>query len=75
MTRYAIRRTDDGRYLTLQYRAELREDRRIVPLWVPELSRAWTWPTMTEANMAAMIPQYGIGLPAGGDWTVEAVAA
>ena len=75
MTRYAIRRTDDGRYLTLQYRADPRATSAIVPLWVPERDRAWTWPTMTEANMAAMIPAYGIGLPAGGDWTVEAVAS
>ncbi len=65
MTRYAIRRTDDGRYLALTYQDAVR------PIWVPEPDRAWTWPTMTQATLTALGE---LSLPAIGSWTVEAVA-
>lgn len=64
-TRYAIRR-DDGRWLSLGLAG-----REIVPLWVPEAARAWTWPSMTAAVCAVL--DVGGELSAIGPWTVEAV--
>lgn len=63
--RYAIRR-DDGRWLTLGA-----SQRVIVPLWVPEEAKAWTWPSMTAALGAVL--DVGGELGAMGPWTVKGV--
>jgi hypothetical protein len=67
-TRYAIQR-DDGEYLV---RAS--QDGQIVLGWVLHASSADTWPSMTEATLAAMDPA-GANLSAIADldWTVVAV--
>jgi hypothetical protein len=63
--RYAIRH-EDGRFLALAH-----ANGRIIPLWLPEEERhkAWTWPTMTSAVMAALDVEQA-DLSAVGPWDV-----
>lgn len=63
--RYAIRH-EDGRLLALVY-----ANGRIIPLWLPEEEKhkAWTWPTMTSAVMAALDVEQA-DLSAVGPWDV-----
>jgi len=55
----------DGRYLAIGYHLGA-----VMGLWVPEIARAWTWASTTEALLAATGCE---NIPASGPWSVELV--